>query len=343
MHQHKQSLNTNPGPIVLVTGATGAIGPSVIQALYKTGYRIRTLSRNQPQDCLWQNDVEVHIGDITDQLAVQTAMQNVEFVIHLAALLHIINPPLTLQAQYQQINVDGTANVVNAAVQAGVKRLVFFSTIAVYGDTKGQIINEDVPPRPDTFYAKTKLAAEQVVLSAKQKNGQPLGTVLRMGAIYGTRVKGNYQRLAQSLAHGRFIPIGHGLNRRTLVHEYDAAQAAVLAIRHPAAAGQIYNISDGQFHTLKEIINAICTALNRTPPQFSIPIGPTRFIAGAVENVAHLLKRKPPIGPATIDKYTEDVAVESKRIQTELGFTPQFDLRAGWQETIRVMQENGNL
>jgi UDP-glucose 4-epimerase len=257
--------------------------------------------------------------------------------------LHILNPPSSLREQYECVNVGGTANVVEAAIQAGVERMVFFSTIAVYGYSSGQILTEATPPRPDTFYAHTKLAAEQIVLQAKRRDGQPLGTVLRLGAVYGARVKGNYRRLVQALARGRFIPIGHGRNRRTLIHDRDVARAAVLAVQHPGAAGQVYNVSDGQFHTLNDIIAAICTALGRPSPRIYIPLGPVRLAVGGLEDAARLVGRQSPVGRATLDKYLEDVAVDSRRIQVDLGFVPGFDLRSGWQDTIRAMRANGDL
>jgi UDP-glucose 4-epimerase len=314
-----------------------------VETLHEAGYRIRIFSVDEPEAGLLPADVDAHLGDVTDPSAVQSAMQDIETVIHLAALLHIVNPPPSLREQYERVNVGGTANVVEAAVRAGVERVVLFSTIAVYGYGSGQILTEATPPRPDTFYAHTKLAAEQIVLQAKRRDGQPLGTVLRLGAVYGARVKGNYRRLVQALARGRFIPIGHGRNRRTLIYDRDVAQAAALAAQHPGAAGQIYNVSDGQFHPLSEIIDTICQVLGRRPPRFSAPVGPTRFAAGVIEDIGQLVGRRFPIGRATIDKYIEDVAVDSQRIQRELEFVPQFDLKAGWRETVREMQKNGEL
>lgn len=327
--------------LTLVTGATGAVGPSVIGALHKAGHSIRTLSIDAPQAGSLPPDIEVRIGDVTDQSAVQSAMQGVEAVIHLAALLHITNPPPTLLEKYERINIRGAATLVKAAVEAGVKRLVFFSTIAVYGNSYNQILTEDTLTQPDTFYATTKLAAERIVLDAKRMDGQPLGTVLRFAAIYGSRIKGNYQRLVQALAHGRFIPIGDGSNRRTLIYDRDVAKAALLAVQHPAAAGKIFNVSDGQFHTLNGIIAAVCEALGRKPPRLSLPVGPVRFAAGMVEDVAHLIGLQSPIERSTIDKYIEDVAVDSSRIQKELGFQPKYDLLTGWEETVREMRKMG--
>jgi len=87
----------------------------------------------------------------------------------------------------------------------------------------------------------------------------------------------------------------------------------------------VYNVSDGQFHTLKEIIVAICDALGRKPPRFSVPVGPARFMAGLMEDTFRLVGRESPIGRDTIEKYTEDIAVSSQRIQAELGFKSQYD------------------
>jgi nucleoside-diphosphate-sugar epimerase len=117
----------------------------------------------------------------------------------------------------------------------------------------------------------------------------------------------------------------------------------VLALEHPEAAGKIFNVSDGEFHTLNNIISTICQALGRKPPGLSLPIGPMRFAAGIVEDAARLTGFSSPIVRATIDKYTEDVAVDSRRIQKELGFKPLCDLAGGWKETVQEMRRTGAL
>jgi nucleoside-diphosphate-sugar epimerase len=89
----------------------------------------------------------------------------------------------------------------------------------------------------------------------------------------------------------------------------------------------------------KEIIVAICHSLARNPARLSVPVGPARFMAGLVEDAFRLVGRKSPISRDTIDKYTEDIAVDSQLIQRELGFKPQFDLESGWRETIQEMRK----
>ena len=104
-------------------------------------------------------------------------------------------------------------------------------------------------------------------------------------------------------------------------------------------AGRVFNVTDGTFHTLNEIIESICSALGRKPPRLSLPVGPARTLVGLIEKGSHAIGLKTPITRAIIDKYTEDIAVSSQRIRTELGFKPQYDLRSGWQETVQEMRE----
>ncbi|MDO8722331.1 MAG: UDP-glucose 4-epimerase, partial [Syntrophales bacterium] len=91
-----------------------------------------------------------------------------------------------------------------------------------------------------------------------------------------------------------------------MVYDKDVGRAAVLAVSHPAAAGRVFNVTDGGFHTLNEIIESICSALGRKPPRLSLPVGPARTLIGLIEKGSHAIGIKPPVTKAIIDKYTED-------------------------------------
>lgn len=325
-------------PLILITGATGAIGPRVVHALDQAGLRIRTFSIDTPASGMFPQSVENLIGDVNDQVAVQSAIQGVATVVHMAALLHIVNPSPELCAKYERVNIGGTATIVEAAIKAGVKRMVLFSTIAVYGRSDGCVLKEMSPTHPDTFYARTKLSAEHIILNARGADGQPLGTVLRLGAVYGSRIKGNYEKLTRALAQHCFIPIGNGLNRRTLIYDKDVGRAAVLAVSHPSAAGLVFNVTDGGFHALNKIIESICSALGRKSPLLSLPVRPMRIVAGLIEKVTNTIGIKAPVTKEMVDKYTEDIAVDGSLIQEKIGFIPQYDLKTGWEETIREMR-----
>lgn len=336
-------MKSNMPGVVLITGATGAIGPRVVSALDQAGCQVRTLSVDAPAAGMFPQSVQVLIGDVNDQAAVHSAMQGADAVVHLAALLHIDNPSPEMCEKYERINVSGTSSVVDAAVRTGVRRVVLASTIAVYGPSDGLILNEASPTRPDTFYARTKLAAEQIVLNARCADGQPLGTVLRLGAVYGSRIKGNYERLTRALAGNRFLPVGNGLNRHTLVYDKDVGRAVMLAVSHPAAAGRLFNVTDGEFHATNKIIESICLALGRRQPRFSVPMEPMRVLAGFIEKGSRAMGIKSPVTKAMIDKFTEDMAVDGSLIKNELGFMPEYNLQIGWEETIREMRQRGAL
>jgi len=329
--------------LVLITGATGAVGPLVVRAFSEAGYSVRTLSLDPPPTGVWPENVETMIGDITDITAVEKAMNNVDAVVHLAALLHIFNPPPELREKYERINVGGTETIAAAATKAGVKRIVLFSTIAVYGKSHGRIFTEETPPDPDTFYAETKLAAEKIVLAAKNADCKNIGSVLRLGAVYGSRIKGNYEKLSRALARGRFIPIGRGENRRTLIYDKDVARAALIAAFHPAAAGRIFNVTDGKFHTLKEIIGSICSALVRKEPRLSLPLGFSYSVADLIEKTGRFTGLKLPAVKTMIDKYTEDVAVDGSIIRRDLGFVAGYNLQEGWLDAVSAMKKAGVL
>lgn len=319
---------TRPG--CLVTGATGALGPAVVSALGRS-HAIRTFSRHPPAAGLFDVPVDPRTGDIADVEAIRRAARGVERIVHLAALLHVVDPLPAMRAEYERVNVQGTASVVEAALTERVARIVLVSSIAVYGDTGGRVVDEESPPRPDTFYAETKLAAERIALSARRADGGPLSTVLRAAAVYGPRVKGNYRRLVDAIARGRFVPIGRGASRRTLVFDEDLSSAIAVAATHDAAPGRIYNVSDGQFHQLSQIIAAISEALHRPAPVWHLPVAPVRIAA----TVGGWFDRRL---PRMLEKYLEDVAVDARRIQNELGFRPAFDLRHGWALTIERMR-----
>jgi len=330
------------GRLALVTGATGAIGPSVVRALQARGFTVRVFSRGQPPEGVLPPGVEMFRGDLADSAILRTAVDGADVVIHLAALLHQFAPPsAALNERYQQVNVDGTRNLVQAALAARAGRIVYLSTIAVYGSTNGAVADEDTPPQPDTAYARTKLEGERLVTGAHRASA-PIGVVLRAAAVYGPRIKGNYRTLAEAIARGSYLPIGRGDNRRTLVHEMDLASGIALAAEHPGACGGIFNVSDGRPHRLAEIVDAMYRAIGRTPPRMRLPVAVARSLAVAGDVVTRVSGMRLPVTRHALDKYLEDTAIDATRIQRVLGFAPAVDLDAGWRDTMAAIREAGS-
>lgn len=316
--------------VALVTGATGAIGPVLVRHLLTQGWIVRALVC--PQEAVpLPAEVTLYWGDINDAAVLQTAVSGATHVFHLAAKLHINAPSPDLADSYQRVNVEGTRQLYEAARAAGVRRFVFFSTIAVYGPTAGkELLTELSPVNPDSLYAQTKLLAEEIVLTPDATT-QLETVVLRLAAVYGGRVKGNYQRLLQAMRQNRFWPLGSGQNRRTLVYDVDVARAAYLAATHPQASGQIFNVTDGAVHTLEEILAAMRTALGKRPYRWHLPVFPIKLLARMIDKLLPYLKRKPML-TGMLDKYLESAAVDGQKICDMLGFQPEYDLKMGWQE-----------
>jgi nucleoside-diphosphate-sugar epimerase len=326
----------------MITGGTGAVGPAVAQAFQEVGYNVTVASRNATSGALRMPGVTYAELDVTEAKSFGSLFQDATVVVHLASLLHINNPRESLQADYERVNVGGTRTVMEVARAHGVRRVIVASSISAYGYDRGEILTENSEPRPDSLYGRSKLAAEKVALAFTDESGAPLATVLRLSAVYGAGMKGNYMTLLHALAKKRFIAIGPGGNARTLVHAQDVARAILLTAESDEAAGQIYNVTDGEVHALQSVIEAMCDALGRPTPRLALPIALVRtgaFPADLLLRIAGSPKRISTL----LDKYLEDVRVSGQKLAQQLGFSPRFDLKAGWKDTVDRLRASGDL
>jgi UDP-glucose 4-epimerase len=175
--------------------------------------------------------------------------------------------------------------------------------------------------------------AEQVVAALAPT------TIVRLAAVYGPNMKGNYVRLLRALAAGKYVPIGDGRNRRTLIFETDVARAAVMLARDSRAEGQTFNVTDGRTHRLREIVAAISSALGRPAPRLYLPVKPVQVAADVLDAIGRLGVYAPVFG-RSLRTYLEDAAVSGEKIRITLGFQPSFDLATGWRH---VVDANTNL
>ncbi len=328
-------------PLVLVTGGTGALGPAVVRAFLAAGWNCRTLARTPPESEA-PPSVPHTIADINDRAALASVMKDVDVVVHLAALLHASRPPEPTDTEYKRINVEGVLAALETAHQQGVHRFVFTSTIAVYGSERSGVLDEAAPPAPDTPYSRSKYEAETELHRWSEHGSRPDVVILRLSAVYGPGIKGNYDRLVRAIARRRFVPVGTGTNRRTLVYEDDAARAIVAAASHPRASGGTFNVVGG-VHTVAEITAAISTALGCRPPLFHVPLPAARLAVRGIESFCAGIGYRSPVTVAILDKYTEEIVVRGDRIREELGLTPQIALVEGWRRTVAGMRAQGRL
>src|SRR5260221_9237456 len=272
-------------PTALVTGANGVLGRLLIDRLAAEGVRTRAYVRSATSNAALPAGVEAVEGDIRDAAAVRRAVEGVEAVFHLAAVVHAAAPHQRPLSDYVEINVGGTGNIVAAAEQARA-RVVYVSTINVYGPGRGHVIDETTACRPEGAYAETKREAETVVERLGDR-----ATILRLASVFGRTMKGNYPRLVSAIQRGTFVRPGSGLARKTVVYETDVVRA-IIAASSAAAGGQMNNVTDGTFHTIDEIVDAIAGAAGVGPPRLPIPAASARSARGGVGIAARLIGRR---------------------------------------------------
>ena len=318
------------------------MGPAIIKDLIKAGFKIRVFAKDSPNLYFREEyrNVDFITGNIIDT-NITKIIDDCEIVIHMAALAHINNPGPEIRAMYEKINVEGTSKIINAAIQRRVKRFIFFSTIGVYGPTVNNIADESSPPNPKSPYAKSKLKAENIVLSAKDEKGNPISTVIRLATVYGPNDRGNFSKLARMISKGLFISIGDGSAKKTLIYENDVAGAVKEILNNSLTINKVFNITDGAIHSVREIIVAINEALGKKPMNFYLPEKPLRWGLRIFEKSTNMLGLKSKFGEWIIDKYTEDIAVSGEKFMKETGFKPRYDLKTGWRETVEIMKARG--
>lgn len=257
---------------VLVTGADGFIGRTLCPFLRRTGYAVAAAVRhgdiNSETD--HSNDLSlapqnvVTVGEIGSETDWRPALEDVNVVIHLAARTHVLREtapdPLT---EFRRVNVLATENLANTAVESGVGRMVFVSSIHVHGSHSGnRPLEESDQPRPHTPYAQSKWEAEQLLRRVAAESGLEV-VIVRPPLVYGAGVKGNFLRLLNWVSGGLPLPLSGVRNRRSFVYVDNLADLLEHCIRHPRAAGENFLASDGQDLSTPELIGQLATYMEQ--------------------------------------------------------------------------------
>ncbi len=241
---------------VLVTGVTGFVGRVLIDEMNRRGWSVRGAVR-RPLDLPGVEPVVV--GDIGPATDWRAALQGCDAVVHLAARVHRLDRGEAgdLEA-FRLVNVAGSENLARQAAAAGVKRLVFVSTVKVHGEGGANPYRESDPPQPSDPYAVSKWEAEQALTRVAAETGLEL-VVLRPPLVYGPGAGANFRRLLELVQKRLPLPLGAVRNRRSMVYVNNLADAIAVCVDHPQAAGQTFLVADGALST-PELIQALAAA-----------------------------------------------------------------------------------
>ncbi len=317
---------------VILTGASGFVGKAVLDVLSRsTGIQVVAALRNTNVDL--PAGVEMYkVGDLTDDQRSELKSRTPDVVVHCASRVHVMHDtaadPL---AEFRRVNVKGTLNFARAACEAGAKRFVFVSSIKVNGEgtRPGAPYRADDQPHPSDPYGISKLEAEQGLLALSKETGMEM-VIIRPVLVYGPGVKANFQSMMRWLQRGIPLPFGAIDNRRSLVALGNLVDLIVTCIDHPAAANQIFLVSDGEDLSTTGLLRRMGNALGRPARLLPVPAWMLRFAAQMLGK--HALSQR----------LCGSLQVDIEKTRTLLGWQPPLGVDRGLKLAATHFQENIN-
>ncbi len=305
---------------VLVTGANGIVGKHLCARLRADGHRVYAAVRSAERAQGLQADETLQTGDLAAYTHWPVALHGIEVVAHLAARVHQLRETADSRAAYRQINTEVTRRLANAAVQTGVKRLVFVSTAHVSGlESHEGALTENDPPAPHTAYAQSKWEAEQALWEVCRGSGLE-GVVLRPPLVYGPNVKGNLLRLLRVVERGWPLPFGSLRNRRSMIGLGNLVDVIARCVTHPAAAQQTFMVADGEDLSTPELIRLLAAGLGR-------PARLLRFPPGLLLATARLLGKQ-----ETLRRLCGSLQLDCRKLRERLEWRAPIPVEEGMRE-----------
>mgnify|MGYP001250200062 CR=1 FL=1 len=314
---------------VLVTGASGFIGQALSQSLLNSGKSIRGTFRFKKLISKNIKAEYVPVGDINNKTNWKNALVDIDCVIHCAGRTHIMNEEKNSEILkiYRSTNVDGTKQLAKQAAEAGVKKIIFLSSVKVIGErtehrcdnlssNKQYIFSHKDDPNPQDPYSVSKLEAEKILWEISYKTGLEV-VVVRLPLVYGHGVKGNLSRLMKLIKFGLPLPFNLVNNTRSLIGIDNLVDLLIRCIDCPKAVGKTFLVSDGEDLSTPKLIYHIASSMKQKVYLFSVPIFLLKFIGfifGKQKEIDRLA------GSLKIDNsYTKEILDWTPPISTEEG------------------------
>ncbi len=317
----------------LVTGATGFIGRVLCRKLSNRGVLVRGLARRSAEGP-WGGLV---VADISGESVPDDICDGVDTVFHLAGKVHALSEVKGGEKEYIEANVEGTRRMLEAGAAARLERFVFVSSVKAGGEGGDVCLDEAMEDKPETAYGRSKLQAERVVFKFARKH-EMHAAVLRLPLVYGPGQKGNLARMLRAVSASRFPPLPDFGNHRSMVHVEDVAEAAILAAETPQANGQTYIVTDGRPYSTRELYALMRVALGRRRPRLSIPINVLHTMARFGDIVGRIRRRRFTFDSDSLEKLASSAWYSSRKLETELGFKPAYDLEKALPEIIAELR-----
>lgn len=310
----------------LVTGATGFIGKALCVYLSENGFRVRALTRQLQPILVDKNDIEWVVGDITKPETLFNVCDDVDIVFHLAGFAHAFeeeNPEF--KNLHQQVNHQGTINILNESIRAGVKRFIYFSSVKACAE-RNVCSDETWEAWPTDAYGIAKREAENSISSlCKENNIIPL--ILRPALVYGAGVKGNLSAMLKGISKGYFPTPPPLQNHKSMVSREDLCRAALLVATVKNPKRPIFIVTDGVTYSTFGIVQMMREAVGKKKVTLYLPLWIWYGLAKLGDIAQHIIKRRLPINTQVVNKLFSNAAYSSQLIKNELQFEPQYTLQ----------------
>lgn len=313
---------------VLVTGANGFVGSHLSKLLANIGYHVigatRSVVNEQPSA-----DFELRtVGDIGDDVDWGPVIDGVDYIVHLAARVHVMRDvekdPL---AAFRKVNVKGTENLLRHEAMRDVKRVIYLSTVKVYGDeTREEPFSSADSTSPSDPYAKSKLEAEHLVEEIGASAGFET-TIIRPPLVYGPGVGGNFVRLLELIDKGIPLPFGLINNSRSLVSVQNLCDLIRECLTNQSASNKRLLVSDNADVSTPELARLIASAMCRQPRLLPVPAALVRFAARLVGRSAEAAR------------LIDSLQVDIDETMQALDWKPPASLPDGIRFTVKWYEE----
>ena len=309
---------------ILITGANGYIGSALTKYLAADGEHHVTAQSRTRINSLMPSDVSVVTGHIDSNTDWQKALQGIDAIVHTAARVHVQeqDSPAAL-AYFFAVNRDGSLNLARQAAQAGVRRLVFISSIGVNGShtEAGKLFTESDPPQPHNNYALSKLEAERGLLQIGAETGLEV-VIVRPPLVYGAQAPGNFGALCRLLKRGYPVPFGSIGNLRSLVALDNLLHFIALCVVHPSAANQVFLVSDGHDLSTCQLVAGLRQVLGQPARLVRVPVW-ILLAAGKLTGQS-----------ASIERVCSNLQVDITRARALLGWQPPLTVAEGLRRAV---------
>jgi nucleoside-diphosphate-sugar epimerase len=295
----------------LVTGGSGFVGREVVRSLEEKGHDVTILGRTSAAGH------RTILADLTrDEIDLRA--ETFQRVYHVAGLAHLEPRTREEARRFTLVNVEGTRNLLAAAERCREppEALLLVSTVAVYGVEAGDLLDETTERRAADPYGLSKRRAEDLVLSWGELRGVRIG-IVRLPLVVGPGAPGNLGRMISAVAAGRYVGVGAGTARRSMVRVADVAEI----LPKISETGGVFHLTDGAHPSFAELEATLTAALGRRPPR-RVPTAAARLAAIAGDAIELLTRKRMPFDSRTLAKMVSTLTFSDEKARRELGWKP---------------------